>query len=83
MSLVKQWMTDILLEITNHEMTKVAKEVYQYEKGIFYLKYLHFRLYIRNFGSEIERLFFETKLRSKNLFFSKLFLNQNQKPKFF
>ena len=33
MSLVKQWMTDILLEITNQEMTKVAKEVFQYEKG--------------------------------------------------
>ena len=34
MSLVKQWMTDILLEITNQEMTKVAKEVFQYEKGL-------------------------------------------------
>ena len=36
MSLVKQWMTDILLEITNQEMTKVAKEVFQYEKGILF-----------------------------------------------
>jgi hypothetical protein len=34
MSLVKTWMTEILLEITNQEMTKVAKEVYHYEKGI-------------------------------------------------
>jgi hypothetical protein len=33
MSLVKAWMTEILLEVTNQEMQSVSKEVFQYEKG--------------------------------------------------
>lgn len=31
--LVKSWMTELLLEITNLEMQAIAKEVVQYEKG--------------------------------------------------
>ena len=34
MSLLKSWMTDILLEVTNSEMQLVAKEVIQYEKDL-------------------------------------------------
>jgi hypothetical protein len=33
MSLVKLWMTEILLEVTNQEMHAVGKEVFQHEKG--------------------------------------------------
>jgi hypothetical protein len=33
MSLLKQWMTDILLDVTNTEMQAVARETIQYEKG--------------------------------------------------
>ena len=34
MGLLKAWMTEILLDVTNAEMQTVAKEVIQYEKGI-------------------------------------------------
>ena len=33
MSLLKSWMTEILLDVTNTEMQSIAKEVFQYEKG--------------------------------------------------
>ena len=33
MGLLKRWMTEILLDVTDSEMKDVAKETIQYEKG--------------------------------------------------
>lgn len=33
MGLLKRWMTEILLDVTDSEMRDVAKETVQYEKG--------------------------------------------------
>ena len=47
MGLLKAWMTEILLDVTNAEMQTVAKEVIQYEKGIYQINLL--LLFLGNF----------------------------------
>ena len=50
MALLKQWMTEILLDVTNSEMQTVAKQVVQHEKGKYILNqtfiYLFFNVFL-------------------------------------